>query len=140
MFRALLGAITILHLGPGIAFGLLAFGCDGAGAAMPGLCGRSGLSGFAWLTLGAWLVLGLAYGAVVLIRRAALAAPRATGLRVGALLCSVGAGLALGVTGAWVTGNQAWYLALPAALAAGWLFLANPAACAARSGGSAGAG
>lgn len=140
MFRTLLAAITILHLGPGIAFGLLAFGCDGAATALPGLCGRSGLSGFAWMTLGSWLVLGLAHGAVVLVRRAAAAAPPATGLRAGALLCSAGAGLALGATGAWATGSQAWYLALPAALAAGWLFLANPAACRAGAGGSAGAG
>ena len=31
--------------------------------------------------------------------------------------------------GRWLTGSDAWFLALPAALALAWLGVANPAAC-----------
>lgn len=39
------------------------------------------------------------------------------------------AGLAIGYIGEALTGNQAWYLAIPAILAIGWLFLADPTQC-----------
>lgn len=33
------------------------------------------------------------------------------------------------MAGAWFTGNPYWYLAIPAALALGWLWVANPDEC-----------
>ena len=33
------------------------------------------------------------------------------------------------MAGAWFTGNPYWFLAIPAALAVGWLFVANPDEC-----------
>ncbi|MGQ0509362.1 MAG: hypothetical protein ACT4P9_02005 [Betaproteobacteria bacterium] len=39
------------------------------------------------------------------------------------------AGLAIGYAGDVLTGNQYWYLAIPAMLATGWLFLADPTQC-----------
>ena len=33
------------------------------------------------------------------------------------------------MAGAWFTGNPSWFLAIPAALAIGWLFVANPDEC-----------
>lgn len=57
MLRPLLIALALLHLGPGFAFLLLAFGCDGLD---PGLgttyCGRP-LASFAWTTLGLWVAM-----------------------------------------------------------------------------------
>lgn len=49
--------------------------------------------------------------------------------RLAWLLACVGAGVVVGFAGSTVTGNDYWYLAIPAAMAAGWLFFANPAAC-----------
>lgn len=43
------------------------------------------------------------------------------------LLACLAAGLGVGVAGEALTGNQAWYLAIPAAVALGWLVVANPA-------------
>lgn len=39
------------------------------------------------------------------------------------------AGAVAGMSGAWFTGNPYWYLAIPAALALGWLWVANPDEC-----------
>jgi len=39
------------------------------------------------------------------------------------------AGSAAGTAGAWFSGNPYWYLAIPAALAVGWLWVANPDEC-----------
>lgn len=66
MLRLLLAALAILHLGPGIAFALLAFGCDGAAPALGAVCGQGGFASFAWITVVAWGVLGVAY---VLLRK-----------------------------------------------------------------------
>ena len=33
------------------------------------------------------------------------------------------------MAGAWFTGNPYWFLAIPAALALGWLWVANPDEC-----------
>ena len=50
MFRRLVVGLALLHLGPGAAFALLAFGCDGTAPALGGgVCGRSELAAFAWL-------------------------------------------------------------------------------------------
>jgi uncharacterized membrane protein YccC len=39
------------------------------------------------------------------------------------------AGLGIGFAGQQFTGEAAWFLAVPACLAAGWLVVANPEAC-----------
>jgi hypothetical protein len=46
------------------------------------------------------------------------------------LLGCVSAGLLAGLAGQHFTASNAWFLAVPACLAAGWLFVANPAECA----------
>jgi hypothetical protein len=38
-------------------------------------------------------------------------------------------GLGIGYLGEMNTGHQSWYLAIPAVLAVGWLFLADPTKC-----------
>ena len=58
MFRVLIYALAILHLGPGIAFAVLAFGC-GEGAALGDICGKSEIKSFMVLTLGLWVIMGL---------------------------------------------------------------------------------
>jgi hypothetical protein len=45
------------------------------------------------------------------------------------LLVCTALGLGIGLIGNHLTSNPKWFLALPAALAAGWLFFANPAEC-----------
>lgn len=129
MLRALIYGLTILHLGPGLAFALLAFGCDGATPSLGAVCGESALSSFALLTAGGWLILGLGLAAVHLVRLARSSTPPRTGLRAWALIALLAVGALLGASGAWLSGSQYWFLAIPAALAAGWLFLANPLAC-----------
>ncbi len=129
MLRAFLYGLTILHLGPGFAFALLAFGCDGATPYLGAVCGKSVFSSFALLTAGGWLIMSLGLAAVHLVRLARSSIPPRTSLRVWALLAVVAVGALLGASGAWLTGSQYWFLAVPAALATGWLFLANPLAC-----------
>jgi len=41
----------------------------------------------------------------------------------------VGVGAVIGVVGSAVTEGEAWYLAVPAVVALGWLFVANPSEC-----------
>lgn len=43
-------------------------------------------------------------------------------------------GAAVGVVGFMVSGSQWWYVAIPGALAAGWLTVANPEHCMPREG------
>jgi len=69
VLRALIYGLTILHLGPGIAFALLAFGCDPSSPLLGTLCERSPLSSFAMLTLAAWAILLLGLAALALARR-----------------------------------------------------------------------
>lgn len=45
------------------------------------------------------------------------------------LLACLAAGLGVGLAGEALTGNQVWYLAIPAVVALGWLVVANPAEC-----------
>ncbi|MBL8383622.1 MAG: hypothetical protein JNM90_11125 [Burkholderiales bacterium] len=43
----------------------------------------------------------------------------------------IAAGAAAGALGAHLTGSDAWWLCVPAAVAAGWLAVADPTRCAA---------
>jgi len=49
--------------------------------------------------------------------------------RLALLLACFVTGLVIALVGEALTGNQAWYLAIPAIIAAGWLFVANPTEC-----------
>jgi len=71
VIRALLYGLAILHLGPGMAFALLAFGCDPLQPFLGVLCQKDTLSAFIGLTLAFWLVLGLAAVALLTLRRQA---------------------------------------------------------------------
>ena len=130
MFRALVYGLTILHLGPGIAFTLLAFGCEEPEPYLRFVCGKDALSSFALLTVGAWVVLLVGLAAVSLVQRTRRSVPPNSGRRAFALLAVLSTGALLGGAGYWLTGSQHWFLAIPGALAGGWLFLANPLACA----------
>ena len=52
-----------------------------------------------------------------------------TRARLVLLLACTAAGLAVGALGLWRGGTSAWFLAVPAAVALGWLFVADPTAC-----------
>ena len=52
-----------------------------------------------------------------------------TARRVLALVACALAGAAVGGLGWWATGAQAWWLAIVAAVAAGWWFVADPTQC-----------
>jgi hypothetical protein len=52
-----------------------------------------------------------------------------TRARLALLLACTAAGLAVGALGLWLTGSGAGFLAVPAAVAVGWLFVADPTAC-----------
>ena len=71
MIRALLYGLAILHLGPGIAFALLAFGCDPLQPFLGALCQKYTVISFIGLTLVFWLVLGLAGAALLTLGRRA---------------------------------------------------------------------
>lgn len=130
MLRALVYGLTLLHLGPGIAFALLAFGCEHPEAGLGAVCGKSDLLSFGLLTGGAWLVLIVGLAAGLLVQRARTSAPPRTAARALAFLAVLATGVLCGAACAWLTGSQYAYLAIPGALAVGWLFLANPLACA----------
>lgn len=70
MLRALVYGLAALHLGPGFAFAMLAFGCDGVQPALGAFCERGTLGSFVLLTLGAWLALGVGFAIVHRLRRA----------------------------------------------------------------------
>jgi hypothetical protein len=131
LIRGLLAGITFLHLGPGIAMALLAFGCDGTSPLLGVHCEAGALKSFLVVTAVAWLLLGSGYGAVHLLRRAQRAEPPALGPRLLALLAVLGVGALLAAAIVWLTGSAQGYLAIPLTLALGWLVLANPANCAA---------
>ena len=126
--RALLYGLAILHLGPGIAFGVLAFGCEGTVPVLGAVCSKSLLASFALLTVGSWLILVAGLAAAMLVERARHGGP--TRARLQALLAVLATGALLGAAGTWLTGNPSWWLAIPGALAGAWLFLANPLECA----------
>ena len=64
MLRTVLAAITILHLGPGIAFAMLAFGCDGDSLVLGNMCGHNSVLSFVAITALSWLILGAIYAVV----------------------------------------------------------------------------
>ena len=68
MLRALLYALAFLHLGPGFAFAVVAFGCDGIAPALGRMCGDNVFSSFALLTAAAWLTMGLGFVAIRAIK------------------------------------------------------------------------
>lgn len=130
MLRALIYALSLLHLGPGLAFALLAFGCEQPQPLLGSVCTLDVFKAFGSLTLGSWLVLGV--GAVAMhlvgkVRRAKVPAPALRGAAFVALGCF---GVLVGASWQALTGSQYLYLAVPGALALGWLFVANPAECA----------
>jgi hypothetical protein len=49
--------------------------------------------------------------------------------RIVFLLLCVALGFALGFAGSLLSGSHWWYLAIPGAIAAGWLAVANPERC-----------
>lgn len=55
MLRTLLAALALLHLGPGLAFAVLAFGCEGVAPVLGDFCARSQLGSFLVITLAVWL-------------------------------------------------------------------------------------
>ncbi len=129
MFRKLLLGLALLHLGPGAAFALLAFGCDGSATALGGVCGRGEMVAFAWFTLLAWSTLGLGLVALHWLHKARAAPPPGTAPRLAALLALLAEGALVATAGIGLGGSQYWVLAAPAALAMGWLVLADPRAC-----------
>jgi len=76
MFRTLLHVVTILHLGPAIAFALVAFGCDGIDPPLGRGCQGGSLKLFVEATLASWFVLGLGSVAYLRSRRARSALPK----------------------------------------------------------------
>lgn len=78
MLRILFHALAVLHLGPGIAFALLAFGCDDGAPALGAACSAaSPMTFFIVVTLLSWAVLGGI--SALILRRAPAGAPGSTG-------------------------------------------------------------
>ena len=57
------------------------------------------------------------------------APPPGTGRRLLLLLAAAAAAWLVGAVGSALSGNAYWYAAIPAAVAAGWLFVADPSRC-----------
>ena len=77
MLRALIYGLAILHLGPGLAFAVLAFGCDPSLPWLGPVCPKDTLRTFLVLTLVFWLMLSAgAVAQLALKRRAAGAGGR----------------------------------------------------------------
>jgi len=57
MLRAFIYGLTILHLGPGFAFAVVAFGCDGIEPWLDTICQQDTFAAFIKLTLMAWAVM-----------------------------------------------------------------------------------
>jgi hypothetical protein len=49
--------------------------------------------------------------------------------RVAALLACLAIGALVASAGIWLTGEPLWYVAIPATIAVGWLFFADPSEC-----------
>jgi len=49
--------------------------------------------------------------------------------RIAWLLACLAIGALVGSAGVWLTGEPLWYVAIPATIAVGWLFFANPSEC-----------
>jgi hypothetical protein len=76
MLRALVHPLAVLHLGPGIAFAMLAFGCDGIQTLLGSVCGASPMKFFAVVTFISWLALRTA--SVAFVRRQSARSASAT--------------------------------------------------------------
>lgn len=50
------------------------------------------------------------------------------------LVTCIGVGGIIGAIGAGMTGSMLWYLAIPVAVAVGWLVVADPSSCAPAAG------
>jgi hypothetical protein len=129
MFRSLLLAISILHLGPGIAFALMALGCDGESLLLAEHCVRGGVAFFAQLTALVWLLLTLGLATQHLLGRTRRAMPPGLSLRLAALGMTIAFGASLAGATLWLTGSSWGFAAIPASMAWGWLNVANPLAC-----------
>jgi len=55
--------------------------------------------------------------------------PRSTLRRLALLVALAAMGWVVGAAGTAVSGNAYWYCAIPAAVALGWLFVADPTRC-----------
>ena len=69
MLRALIYGLAILHLGPGLAFAVLAFGCDPSQPWLGPVCQTETLRTFVVLTLVFWLMLTLGAAAQLALKR-----------------------------------------------------------------------
>ena len=69
MLRALIYGLAILHLGPGLAFAVLAFGCDPSLQWLGPVCQTGTLRTFGVLTLVFWLLLSLGAAARFALKR-----------------------------------------------------------------------
>lgn len=80
MLRVLIYGLAILHLGPGAAFAILAFGCDPSFQWLGSACQQDALRLFVGLTLVFWLMLTMGTVALFVVRRGAAkgAGPRPT--------------------------------------------------------------
>ena len=74
MLRALIYGLAILHLGPGLAFAVLAFGCDPSLPWLGPVCQTDTLRTFVVLTLVLWLMLTLGAAAQLARKRRAAGA------------------------------------------------------------------
>ena len=54
---------------------------------------------------------------------------RTVGRRLAWLVACVGVGALVGGVGSSISGDDVWFVAIPAAMAIGWLFVADPAEC-----------
>jgi hypothetical protein len=127
--RALAWGLTLLHLGPGLAFALLAFGCDGEAPGLAALCARGLAASFGLLTAASWALLGAVLAAAWLVLRARRSTPPAHAARAQALAALLLCGVGVGAATQWLSGSAIGFLAVPAAVIAGWLAVADPAAC-----------
>lgn len=57
MLRGLIYGLSILHLGPGFAFAVVAFGCDGVTSSLESICQQDPFAAFIKLMLAAWAVM-----------------------------------------------------------------------------------
>lgn len=68
MLRALIYGLSILHLGPGFAFAVMAFGCEDEHPWLNTVCQGDTFAAFIRLTLAAWAVMIVAVAAMQGIR------------------------------------------------------------------------
>jgi hypothetical protein len=67
LLRGLIYGLTILHLGPGFAFAVVAFGCEDAFSFLQAVCQQDAFAAFIKLTLAAWGVMISALGLKILV-------------------------------------------------------------------------